>query len=67
MAKETQRQDRDEHTRVEGTSRSVDPMLDLPQIDPSRQADREKHLLKFLRHEDYHGIRRFLARPATRG
>jgi hypothetical protein len=65
MTHETRKQKQDKHAPA-GTSRSVDPMLDLPQIDLSRQEERERHLLRVLRHEDYHGVRRYLAKPAGR-
>lgn len=49
------------------TDRSTDPLLDFPSIPVEERSAREKALLRQQAHEEYHGIRRYLVRPATRG
>ena len=67
MAKQGHERDQDDVRTAECIGRASDPMLELPQIGMDRQRIRETRLLAFYCHEDYHGIKRFLAKPATRG
>lgn len=67
MNEQGHKQDQDDLHSSWRVSRALDPMLDLSRPGPvDGYAERERRLLAFYAHEDYHGIRRFLAKPATR-